>query len=405
MKSPVLSLLASAVLALAASGPTQAAECTGSCGISTTNDGWVTLAPGGGASLNWISTNGGVTGVGQLPNVGGIGQSGGPTNGSLFATDPFFAATNSKVAFSFNYVTSDGAGFADYAWARLVGQGAQAGNDIILFTARTVPSGSIVPGLSMPPVNAQLIPVSVPITSGPPIWSPLGGDSGTCFSAGCGMSGWVQSEYIVPVGGTYTLEFGVTNWADTAYDSGMAFDGLQVNGSIIGDGSSAGNPLLPNDIVLGAFVFSNITPPVNQFIWIDPVVAVGYEYKITAGNNGIIQAIFPTIAGDSDGYDIYDLSNNLLASGVLGGDVFDFDAAGVQGFVLKDIEPGAGLDPTNTNAFVTGLKFLNANTISFTQTPLTADTGGGGGTNVPEPASALLLLGGLAAMASRRRKV
>ncbi len=393
MKSPVLSLLAGAVLALASAGPVMAAECIGSCGISNTNDGWVTLAPGGGSSLNWISTNGGVSGVGQLAGVGG-------TNGSHFATDPFFAATNSKVAFNFNYITSDGAGYADYAWAMLRGQGGLP--DIVLYTARTLPSGSIVPGTGLPPVNAQLIPFSVPIIGGPPIWSPLGGSSGTCYSAGCGMTGWVQSEYIVANGGTYTLEFGVTNWSDTAYQSGMAFDGLQVNGSIIGDGSSAGNPLLPDDIVNGAFLFTNITPPANQFIWIDPLVAVGYEYKITAGDNAIIQAIFPLIAGDTDGYDIFDLNNNLLMSGVHGGDTFDFGANGVSGFVLKDIEPGAGLDPANPNAFVTGLKFLNTNPISLSQTPLAADIGGGG--NVPEPASALLLLGGLAALTARRRR-
>ena len=68
------------------------------------------------------------------------------------------------------------------------------------------------------------------IIPGGPLWSPLGGSSGACYSTGCGYTGWVTSNYALGETGNFKLEFGVVNWADTAYDTGMAFDGITIAG-------------------------------------------------------------------------------------------------------------------------------------------------------------------------------
>lgn len=196
--------------------------CTGNCGTLGA-DGVVTLAPGSTTDYGWVSTAGGASGAGQLPGIGG-------TNGTTLTSNVFSANAGDLLDFYFNYVTSDGAGYADYAWAQLVDA---SSNVVILFTARTMPSGSIVPGTGLPPPNATLIPPSVPIIPGGPSWSPLDGSSGACWSTGCGYTDWVESQYTIATAGNYTLQFGVTNWADTLYDSGMAFDGITVGGNPI----------------------------------------------------------------------------------------------------------------------------------------------------------------------------
>lgn len=192
-------------------------------------DGVVSLAPSGGSQYGYVSSVNGVNGV-ALPGVGGSGTG---TDGSTLRSVVFSAAAGDDLKFFFNYVTSDGAGYADYAWARLL-DSTQA-EVALLFTARTAPSGSIVPGFSMPAPTATLTPSSVPIIGGAPAWSALGPDSGSCFSGGCGYTGWVQSNYQIAAAGNYILEFGVTNWQDTAYDSGLAFDGITIGGVVIGD--------------------------------------------------------------------------------------------------------------------------------------------------------------------------
>lgn len=192
-------------------------------------DGVVSLAPSGGSQYGYVSSVNGVNGV-ALPGVGGSGTG---TDGSTLRSVVFSAAAGDDLKFFFNYVTSDGAGYADYAWARLL-DSTQA-EVALLFTARTAPSGSIVPGFSMPAPTATLTPSSVPIIGGAPAWSALGPDSGSCYSGGCGYTGWVQSNYQIAAAGNYILEFGVTNWQDTAYDSGLAFDGITIGGVVIGD--------------------------------------------------------------------------------------------------------------------------------------------------------------------------
>jgi hypothetical protein len=203
--------------------------CVGVCGTLGAN-GVVPLAPGGGTQYGFVTTAGGQTGVRLNGSFNGS-----ETDGSMLTSSGFAAGAGDVLSFNFNYVTSDGAGFADYAWARLLD--ASFNQVAILFTARTVPApGDIVPGSGMPLPAATLTPSSVPIQPGT-TWSPLAGSSGGCFDSGCGNSGWVQAQFTIGTAGTYFLEFGVVNWLDFAFDSGFAFDGLSLNDVPIGGGA------------------------------------------------------------------------------------------------------------------------------------------------------------------------
>jgi hypothetical protein len=88
--------------------------CSGNCGSSGA-DGVVTLSPTGNSSYQWVSTYTGLDGVGVLPT----GAFRTETNDSALATSVFSASAGTALSFYFNYVTSDGAGFSDYAWAAL----------------------------------------------------------------------------------------------------------------------------------------------------------------------------------------------------------------------------------------------------------------------------------------------
>jgi hypothetical protein len=76
----------------------------------------------------------------------------------------------------------------------------------LLFTARTQPSGSIIPGFGLPQPDATVTPNNVPIIAGGPAWSPLGSHSGTCYSGGCGYTGWMSSNYNFASSGSYAVE-------------------------------------------------------------------------------------------------------------------------------------------------------------------------------------------------------
>lgn len=204
--------------------------CTGGdCGTLGAN-GVVTLSPYGSSAYMYISTNGGSYGVGRLPT----GTLGSETNGTLLKSPVFSANAGDLLAFHFNYVTSDGSGYADYAWAAVADP--VLTSVTYLVTARTKPDGSIIPGQGMPGVSGTLTPTSVPIIGGGPDWSPLGGSSGDCYGPGCGYTGWVLSEYTIPDAGNYILAFGTVNWSDTGWDSGLAIDGATIAGKPIDGG-------------------------------------------------------------------------------------------------------------------------------------------------------------------------
>ena len=178
-----------------------------------------------------------------------------------------------------------------------------------------------------------------------------------------------------------------------------------IRNGAISDGSSASNPLLPTVATAAGYQF-NFGVVLNQRVFIDPEIAVGYDYRVTSGPN-IFSALFPLIPGDADGYDVfgfnavtslYDIALGHATAGV----DFVFGGAGVSRFGLRGIDGVPPLDPTSPTAFVTGLTFASAGQVSMLQTPFTINVPGA----VPEPAAwALMIAGfGMTGMAARRRR-
>jgi PEP-CTERM motif len=223
----LLAAAAIAVVAQAASAQSFSAGIpAGWTGVGTYGamgaNGVVSLAPSGGSQYGYVSTVGGSYGVSPF-------SLGSNTTGSYLRSNVFSANAGDALNFNFNYVTSDGAGYADYGWARLLN--ADLSQAALLFTARTTTSGNTVPGFGLPATEATV--TASPITAGGPSWSALGANSGSCYSGGCGFTGWVSSTYNVLNAGNYILEFGVINWNDTAYQTGLAFDGITIAGTPI----------------------------------------------------------------------------------------------------------------------------------------------------------------------------
>jgi Nidogen-like/PEP-CTERM motif len=208
------------------------------------------------------------------------------------------------------------------------------------------------------------------------------------------------------------LSPGVLNLANTTNvtggDSGEWLLKIRDGDQVAFDGSTPNNPLLPTDTTEDGFSFTFDVGNLEQRVWIDPLVATGYDYLVTSGPN-ILSAIFPEL-GDPDGYEVYafDAGGALGALlGTVGGNtIFNFGAGGVSGFALRGIDTALGLDPANTTAFVTGLTFdvAGPTTITLQQNPVSTFVSGG----VPEPATwAMMMLGFGAAggmMRYRRRK-
>lgn len=158
-------------------------------------------------------------------------------NGSVLTSGSFAAVAGQTLALQFNYVSTDGRGYDDYAWARLIPDGS-ATTAAWLFTARSTNSarGNVVPGDVLNRQQDKDLPDALDATlnNGDSIgfnvsstqWQPLGTSSGYCWDSAntCGPSGWIRSDYTFAQTGSYRLEIGVVNWGDTLYDSALAVD-------------------------------------------------------------------------------------------------------------------------------------------------------------------------------------
>jgi hypothetical protein len=150
----------------------------------------------------------------------------------------------------------------------------------------------------------------------------------------------------------------------------------------------AGSPPvnLPTTTVKGGQVTYgfNLTVAPGATYYIDPAVATGYIYQIGAGDPNFASVELPNI-GNPNPYDLYlwDGTSFIFDTTLAADTLFNFASGGVSEFEVLGIDPGLGLDPLNTTAFVTALTFEDAGNFTGTMTPVT--------TNVPEPAALALL--------------
>lgn len=147
------------------------------------------------------------------------------------------------------------------------------------------------------------------------------------------------------------------------------------------DASDVSHPLLayPNlatpasSTPAGAFVFSVAIQSAVTTYFIDPPIAVGYDYAIGKGNPSFTSVTLPILG---EGSNEYTLVMRGQAFTVAAGQKFDFIQRGfkrgVDSFRVLGIDPANALNPSNMTAFVTGMTFAGTGEFTGTMTPLTA---------------------------------
>lgn len=150
----------------------------------------------------------------------------------------------------------------------------------------------------------------------------------------------------------------------------------------------------PNDNLGPVYVFNIVSVGPNSVTFIDPVVAVGYDYAIGQGDPNFASVLLPDVGDGS-----YDVIVGGTHNAVQAGQQFFFPQGGVAAFSVRGIETSAGLDPNNVNAFVTGLTFITDGSFTGTMTPIVELVPE---VAVPGPGALVLLAGGLAVLALKR---
>ncbi len=227
-----------------------------------------------------------------------------------------------------------------------------------------------------------------------------GGLGGTPAQAGYD-SGDGVNFFIVP--GSQTSDVVNLDTADSNTDTAGIWTFSVRDGELPGD--TAENPILPV-IDLdnpGEYSFEFAITDEDP-IFIDPDVAIGYDYIVDNGPN-ISSVLLPSI-----GDDIFDLWfwDNLLGdwydtgTDLTSGVWFDFNQP-VKEFRIMGIEIDEMLDPTDPTAFVTGLLFDGTGIINMNQNAVTtfvADS-----TSVPEPETFILLIAALGLMTRKYKRI
>jgi hypothetical protein len=193
-------------------------------------------------------------------------------------------------------------------------------------------------------------------------------------------------------GGSYAINFQVIQTRDGGPDvNGNNADVLSRSSAFFDfSPPSAGSPpviALPTIDEAGVYHFSIGSVGPNSVTFIDPKVAIGYDYAIGAGDPNFASVLLPNVGGGH--FDLtYEVSGKDVTDALNAGVQFFFGDGGVSAFEVTGISPSAMIDPGNAGAFVTGLTFVSNGSFTGTMTPITTTAG------IPEPSTwAMMLLG------------
>jgi hypothetical protein len=143
---------------------------------------------------------------------------------------------------------------------------------------------------------------------------------------------------------------------------------------------------LPTITHTGVYDFNVGSVGPGTVTFIDPPIAIGYDYAIGANDPNFASVILPDVGGGH--FKLSFLENGKTITDALNAGIqFFFLNGGVSAFEVTGINPSAKLDPGNAGAFVTGLTFESSGSFTGTMTPIVSST--------PLPSTWVMLLGGL----------
>jgi len=172
---------------------------------------------------------------------------------------------------------------------------------------------------------------------------------------------------------------------------------------ILGSGSSPFDPVLPTDPVAGdPFEFPDLNVNPADTWWLDPEVAIGYDYSSSTVNFASV-TVPGSGVGDADiGDGLFDIYlfdtgtgdfTNLVATldgSDPGNNTFTFTSSGVDQFSIRGIEVSAGLDPDDVTAFSAGVTFVGNGATTVQMDALRVNL-----PSAPIPGTVLLMAAGL----------
>ena len=213
-----------------------------------------------------------------------------------------------------------------------------------------------------------------------------GGLGGTPAQAGFDAGNGIN--FLMLPGSRTSDVLDLVNTSNVAADTPGLWTFAVRNGALP-DGATASNPLMPV-VTEAGWVFEFGVEP-GQRVFVDPDVAIGYDFIVDGGPN-IASILLPTVGDGSYELWLWNGTDWVRSDDVLtAGDVYSF-ATGQQRIRILGIEIEANVDPTNPTAFVTGLTFDAAGQVSLRQVAVTVA--------VPEPGTWAMLGLGLVVLAA-----
>ncbi|MCP3870212.1 MAG: hypothetical protein GY703_19385 [Gammaproteobacteria bacterium] len=179
------------------------------------------------------------------------------------------------------------------------------------------------------------------------------------------------------------------------------------------EGALPDNPILPGEIIqdpdnndVPQFVFEGIVIDQNGLgvifpIFIDPDVAVGYDYEVVSGPNfASVEVPATSLLDDTFTLTVPGFGPFLLQTGVAF-DLTALDPLGFSSFRISDIDANEMLDPNDPLAFITGMTYVAGGIADVTMTPITEFVPP---SSVPEPPVVVLTVLSLIGAGWRMRK-